>query len=117
MNLPFTLPHGDSTQIERLPLMPGNGNKKKKESGLGNFVKSLLNVSPAAVAKIGQEKGAKLKKKKPKPKKKATGNIAKERKVSGDAAARRSFHKFIESELTAQPKTAQERAKRKKERQ
>ncbi len=83
--------------------MASKENDKKQSSGLKNFVKSLLDVSPAAVAKIGFKEGVKLRKKKPKPKKKKrTGNIEKERTVFGDKKARQSFLTQADKEIETQ---------------
>lgn len=83
--------------------MAGNGNEKKPESGLKSFVKSLLAVSPGAqAALISAGIGKEVKRRKKPPKKKPTGNIAKEAKVRGDKAAQASFLAFVESELKTQ---------------
>jgi len=105
--------------------MPGSKKEKKKGNILATFADLLKGSSPAAVAKLGQEKGGTLKmkakknrrssetvktlpkavppkKKKPPKKKRPTGNIQKEKKVRGDKKAQESFRKFIESELESQ---------------
>lgn len=84
--------------------MASKENDKKQSSGLKNFVKSLLAVSPGAQAAfIAKGIGQEVKRRKKKPvKKKPTGNIAKEAKVRGDKAAQKSFLGFVESELKSQ---------------